>query len=88
MSPILTIHIAVASLTLVACAYAWHRPSSKLGQYILGLSILALISGAIVALSSPLTLATCAKLVLYLATITSTKYMITVRTKVLSTNSN
>ena len=76
MSLILLIHVTTSVATLLISSYAWHKPSLTIESNLNKFSLLSIITGVMVSLGQPLTLAYCAKLGLYLSAIIATKYML------------
>ena len=81
MSLILLIHVTTSVATLMISSYAWYNPSLTIESNLNKFSLLSIITGVMVSLGQPLTLAYCAKLGLYLSAIIATKYMLYLQSK-------
>jgi hypothetical protein len=77
----LLVHIATSVATLLISSFAWYKPSINIESYLNKFSLISIITGLLVSLGQPLTLAYCAKLGLYLSAIIATKYMLFIQSK-------
>lgn len=75
------VHITTSVATLLISSYAWYNPSLTIESSLNKFSVFSIITGLMVSLGQPLTLAYCAKLGLYLSAIIATKYMLYLQSK-------